>query len=75
MATSKCAKCEKTSFEIKEVMPNGANHSVCFVQCANCGVVIGVREHYSIAAMLFEQNEAIKSIASTVGASVKFKTK
>jgi hypothetical protein len=70
MATSTCGHCGGTRFEVKEVVPNGLNYKLFFVQCASCGVPIGSMEYMSISTMIHTQNEAIKKIASAVGAKV-----
>lgn len=44
MAESKCIKCEGTNFE----MVDSFNKSIKFVQCAECGSVIGVVETLDI---------------------------
>ncbi len=41
MATSKCAKCDSTRFEMKEAKILRSNYPHSFVQCAQCGAVVG----------------------------------
>jgi hypothetical protein len=54
MATSKCIKCAGVKFEVVEVQPapfSGIPDSTVkygFVQCANCGGVVGVVEAPSL---------------------------
>jgi predicted nucleic-acid-binding Zn-ribbon protein len=50
--TSTCVKCGNTSFEVKEVSPNGSNFKLIFVQCASCGGVVGVTEYFNIGAKI-----------------------
>lgn len=52
MATSKCGSCGSPSFEVKEHTPNHSTFRLLFVQCAKCGVVVGVNEFFNIGAML-----------------------
>lgn len=50
MATSKCAACGKTSFELKEVEPKNSRVKYNFIQCAACGVVVGVADYVNLGA-------------------------
>jgi len=71
MAFSRCPHCKGSSFELKEVEPSQSKYKLNFVQCSSCGAPFGVTEYMNITAMLERQNEAIRSIANTVGAYVK----
>ena len=50
--TSKCPRCENTSFEAKIEAPVGAGRQLLFVRCANCGTVVGVTEWESTNDLL-----------------------
>ncbi|MEN2393236.1 hypothetical protein [Pseudomonas halotolerans] len=52
MATSKCIKCDSTSFEMKEAKITGSNFRMMFIQCSRCGGVVGVTEFMNAGAML-----------------------
>lgn len=52
MALSKCGYCKMTSFEIKEVSPQGGRYKQMFVQCAHCGVPVGVLEYYNTGSQI-----------------------
>ena len=55
MATSsKCPRCENTSFEAKIEAPVGAGRQLLFVRCANCGTVVGVTEWESTNDLLHQ---------------------
>jgi hypothetical protein len=54
MAKSSCVKCGGQSFECREVQPEGLKYVLMFVQCADCGGVVGVMEDQSISLMLAE---------------------
>ena len=70
MAYSKCPHCGNTSFELKEVSPSQSRYKLYFVQCSSCGAPFGVMDYMNIAAMLSQQNEAIKKIANAVNVYV-----
>ena len=70
MAFSKCVSCGGMSFEIQQAEPAKSAFKVYFVQCAQCGGVVGIMDYHNIGAMLGKQNEAIKAIAQRVGAMV-----
>ena len=63
MATSKCPKCDSTSFEMKETLPRGSEYKVMFIQCSLCGAVVGVTDYFNTAVL-------IKKLAAKLGASV-----
>jgi uncharacterized Zn finger protein len=48
MAQSTCVKCGNTQFEVMAV-PSiaGSDYQWAFVQCANCGGVAGVLDHFT----------------------------
>jgi len=54
MATSKCTKCGKTQFELKECTPGGSSLKVQLLQCTSCGGVIGVMDFYDIGGSLHQ---------------------
>jgi len=45
MATSKCGHCKSATFEVKEVEPRESRFKLIFVQCASCGVPVGVIDY------------------------------
>lgn len=56
MATTTCARCLGTQFEIfPHRLPN-YDYEVSFVQCSNCGTVIGVTTIHD-AGMLGKENQ------------------
>jgi predicted nucleic-acid-binding Zn-ribbon protein len=52
MATSTCIKCVNEEFESKETTPRNSNFVYSFIQCTNCGDVVGVMDFYNIGNML-----------------------
>lgn len=41
MAQSKCPACSGTQFEAVKAEPENSPHPVYFIQCAQCGAVVG----------------------------------
>jgi hypothetical protein len=74
MALTKCGACGNSTFELKLNEPKGSLFKLYFVQCAACGVAIGIQEYNNVDAMLHQQNKAIKEIAAKVGATVTLET-
>lgn len=72
MALPKCAKCDSLLFETKEFTPSNSNFKLIAVQCAMCGAVVGVLDYYNIGTKLNGIEDALKSIAAVVRASVRF---
>lgn len=58
MATSKCPKCESTSFELKASDSTGRNvidgtvYAYAFIQCRSCGAVVGVVDGHHVPSLL-----------------------
>ena len=52
MARSKCAACGKHAFEIQLVEPQGAQYKHYFIQCASCGVPVGVTEFRNASKLI-----------------------
>lgn len=48
MAMSTCSKCISHSFEVFENEPWGSNYKLIFVQCSQCGAVVGVLDFFNI---------------------------
>lgn len=52
--TSRCPKCDGSSFELAENSPKGGAYKLYFVQCSGCGVVVGTQEYYSVGALVMK---------------------
>jgi hypothetical protein len=60
MAASTCGKCGGNRFENVEQTPNKSNFRYVFIQCAGCGVVVGVVDAVNVPTMLYELAQALK---------------
>jgi len=67
MATSTCLKCGNHSFEMVLNTPIGSEFKLWFVQCSQCGCVIGTHEFYSIVSV-------IKNLADKLNIELTFNT-
>lgn len=65
MASSKCPVCPNTSFELKEVRFSGIRFN--FVQCSDCGSVVGILEDRSVITTLDTHSNALRVIAKKLG--------
>ena len=52
MAISTCIKCGGHTFEVEVVEPLHSAFKLLFIQCSNCGSVIGVMDYQNIGAAL-----------------------
>lgn len=52
MAISTCVKCGGSRFELKENEPYGSRYKLMFVQCTNCGGVVGAVDFFNTGAEL-----------------------
>ena len=60
MSTSKCPKCDSSSFENSKEMVPGYNYQLNFIRCAHCKTVISILENYNIGALLNGLAEKLK---------------
>ena len=67
MAYSKCAHCDSTQFEIREVSAAGANFKYNFIQCARCGNPVGVVDYSNLEQTIIETHKLVKRIAQQMG--------
>ncbi len=65
MAASTCVKCGSTGFDLKETVVKGSLWKLYFVQCSQCGGVVGVLDDQNIGRMLRQRNPALKEIPAT----------
>jgi hypothetical protein len=52
MATSTCVKCGNTRFELVEKNPAGSERPLAFIQCSQCGGVVGVLDTFDIGELI-----------------------
>lgn len=53
MATSKCGKCDGTTFEMKDADKIGqSKFAYSFIQCSSCGTVVGVTDRHHVPSLL-----------------------
>jgi predicted nucleic-acid-binding Zn-ribbon protein len=67
---STCIKCGSSSFELGDISIKNANFKLHAVRCVSCGGVVGVVEIENLTDMLFEQNRALKDLASQLSISI-----
>lgn len=63
MATSTCTKCGHTSFEMVECGISGLRFKRDFLQCGQCGGVIGVIEADNLNARLDAIEKRLKELS------------
>ena len=63
MAQSKCGSCGGTRFEMREASHvAGTELRWNFVQCADCGAVVGVVDFYSLSGILHHLQKIEKKL-------------
>lgn len=67
MARSTCTKCGSSSFEGVESAPKGLGVSVLFVQCAQCGGVVGVNDLQNTPDLVTALRNDIAQLRGVVG--------
>ena len=71
MAEPKCPKCDGTTFELKEHQPQESRFKLMFVQCAECGAVVGAMDFFNVGHLLYKHGEALKKIAEKMDLAVE----
>ena len=71
MNKPKCAKCDHSTFEMVENTPEGSKFQVTFIQCAQCGTVIGVQPYENIPALLHFMKDMLVEIMQKLGLSTR----
>lgn len=66
MATPKCGYCKSSSSELQEIIPIGSNYKLYSINCASCGAIFGVLEHYSTVALVDKLEKKINDL-KTIG--------
>tara|TARA_Y100000588_G_scaffold247805_1_gene262288 strand:+ start:445 stop:639 length:195 start_codon:yes stop_codon:yes gene_type:complete len=61
--SSKCPKCERTSFELSIENVANAKFKISFIRCSSCGTVVGTNEYYSVGAL-------VKSLAEKLNVEI-----
>lgn len=61
MAQSRC-QCGSATFEVVINSPRGSNFKLAFIQCAACGIVVGVQDYYNTGQKIDDAIEAINQL-------------
>lgn len=72
--STKCGKCEGSSFKLQEIEMQGAAYKMMSAQCTSCQTPFGITEYFNTATLLNKQakeiaalEHKIDSIQSAVG--------
>jgi len=65
MASSQCPKCANRFFEIATNSPRGGNFKLGFVQCTQCGSVVGTMDYYNIGKLINDLEKKIDNKGRT----------
>ena len=52
--STKCPKCQNTTFEMAEEPVYNASYRYNFIRCSNCGCAIGVQEYHNLGALIYK---------------------
>jgi len=71
MAESKCPKCDSTRFEVVHAHNlEGSKRAILFVQCAECGCVIGTLDFVNLGVQASDLKESLHRLADRIRASI-----
>lgn len=72
MAESRCIKCGKSHFEVVHANNlEGTTRAVLFVQCTNCGSVVGVLDFLNVSVKAERMKNDLRTLAEKVLERVK----
>ena len=72
MSHSKCARCDNTTFEMVENTPEGSKYQLTFIQCEQCGTVVGVQSNENIPALLHFMKDMLVEMMQKQGLSTRY---
>lgn len=64
--SSKCPKCENSTFKLQEVSPTGSGYKFQFIQCTKCDSPVGVTEYFNISSMLVGHEKMLKKQSTEI---------
>ena len=63
MAYSTCVNCKGSTFETIVQSPQGTSHKIYFVQCSQCGGVVGILPYHNPSVQYDNIIAAIQAVA------------
>jgi predicted nucleic-acid-binding Zn-ribbon protein len=60
--STRCGKCENSSFKVQEISPAGARYKMFTVQCSSCQTAIGVTDFFNLGSLLQDQEKKLKEM-------------
>lgn len=57
--STKCAKCDGTSFKLQQTELQGAAYKMMVAQCTSCSAPFGITDFYNVGQLLKNQEKAI----------------
>lgn len=66
MSTSRCPKCENSTFEIVTNSPIKSKYKYAFVQCSKCGSVVGVLDFYNIGTLIKDVENKVNELSRQI---------
>lgn len=64
--SSKCPRCENTSFELEQAKLSSTHLSYYFAQCSKCKTVVGVIEHQHSGDVISQLNNKIDNLNNKI---------
>lgn len=66
MALTKCVKCDRGLFELKELRLTGTKFKYAVVQCSGCGTPVGPMDFMNIGAEIAEVKQELDELKAQV---------
>ena len=60
MAQSTCPKCESHNFEVVAAEPYNSKFKLMFVQCSECGAVVGTLDLQNVGVLINQLSSRIR---------------
>ncbi len=62
--STKCGKCENSSFKLQQIEARDAAYKMFTIQCTSCQTPIGITDYYNVGSLVKQQEASIKELQS-----------
>jgi len=64
--STKCGKCEGSSFKLQEIEMQGAAYKMMAAQCTSCQTPFALTDYYNVGQLLKNQEKAIADLGKKI---------
>jgi predicted nucleic-acid-binding Zn-ribbon protein len=64
--STKCVKCESSSFKLEEIEMQGAAYNMMVAKCTSCKTPFGLTDFYNVGQLLKNQEKAVADLGKKI---------